>query len=252
MFDFTGHVALVTGAGRNAGAGMARALAGQGAAVAVNDLDPARAEETCAQIEQTGGRAVPAPFDVTALDAVRAGVQKAGSDLGGPVDVLVNNAGIPADLGDMGYGPFRDLDPGKWRTAVEINLFGAMNCVHTVLPGMREAGWGRIVQISSGAGRAGLGMGVALYGSGKSGAEGFIRHISQEEAPSGITANVLALGLMQNAGRGADTRDVAAGIPTGRLGTPEDAGAAVVYLASPEASWLTGQTIDLNGGSQTR
>lgn len=248
MFDYTGHTALVTGAGRNAGAGMARALAGQGAAVAVNDLDPARAAETCAQIERAGGRAVPVPFDVTDLDAVHDGVATAGSELGGSVDVLVNNAGIPAD---MGYGPFRDLDPGRWRAPVEINLFGAMNCVHAVLPGMRQTGWGRIVQISSGAGRAGLGIGVTLYGSGKSGVEGFIRHISHEEAASGITANVLALGLMNNAG-GPGTDRVAAGVPVGRLGTPEDAGAAVVYLASPEASWLTGQTIDLNGGSQTR
>ncbi|MGW9131925.1 SDR family NAD(P)-dependent oxidoreductase [Streptomyces sp. NPDC055681] len=248
MFDLTGHVVLVTGAGQNAGAGIARALAAQGAAVAVNDLRPERAKATCAEIEQAGGTAVPVPFDVTDLEAVRDGVARAGEALGGTVDVLVNNAGIPAD---MGYGPFRDLAPERWRGPVEINLFGAMNCVHAVLPGMRETGWGRIVQISSGAGRTGLASGVTLYGSGKSGVEGFIRHISQEEASAGITANVLALGLMQSAG-GPGIADIAKGIPVGRLGRPEDVGAAVVFLASPETSWLTGQTIDLNGGSQTR
>jgi 3-oxoacyl-[acyl-carrier protein] reductase len=248
MFDLTGHVALVTGAGQNAGAGIARALAEQGAAVAVNDLRPERAEATCAEIEKAGGRAAAVPFDVTDLDAVRDGVARAGTALGGPVDILVNNAGIPAD---MGYGPFRDIAPERWRGPVEINLFGAMHCVHAVLPGMREASWGRVVQISSGAGRSGLSIGVSLYGAGKSGVEGFIRHVSQEEAVAGITANTLALGLMQSAG-GPGVADIAAGIPVGRLGRPEDVGAAVVFLASPEASWLTGQTIDLNGGSITR
>ncbi|MFC8433569.1 SDR family NAD(P)-dependent oxidoreductase [Streptomyces sp. NPDC057253] len=248
MFDLTGHVALVTGAGQNAGAGIARALAEQGAAVAVNDLRPERAEATCAEIEKAGGRAVPVPFDVTDIDAVRAGVARAGEALGGTVDIMVNNAGIPAD---MGYGPFRDIAPERWRGPVEINLFGAMNCVHAVLPGMRATGWGRVVQISSGAGRTGLAIGVSLYGAGKSGVEGFVRHISQEEAKAGITANTLALGLMQSAG-GPGIDRIAEGIPVGRLGRPEDVGAAVAFLASPEASWLTGQTIDLNGGSHTR
>ncbi|MEU6259598.1 SDR family NAD(P)-dependent oxidoreductase [Streptomyces sp. NPDC047043] len=248
MFDLTGHVALVTGAGQNAGAGIARALAEQGATVAVNDLRPERAEATCAEIEKAGGRAVPVPFDVTDIDAVRAGVARAGEALGGTVDIMVNNAGIPAD---MGYGPFRDIAPERWRGPVEINLFGAMNCVHAVLPGMRATGWGRVVQISSGAGRTGLAIGVSLYGAGKSGVEGFVRHISQEEAKAGITANTLALGLMQSAG-GPGIDRIAEGIPVGRLGRPEDVGAAVAFLASPEASWLTGQTIDLNGGSHTR
>ncbi|MFF2720452.1 SDR family NAD(P)-dependent oxidoreductase [Streptomyces sp. NPDC058011] len=248
MFDLTGHVALVTGAGQNAGAGIALALAEQGAAVAVNDLRAERAEATCAEIQKAGGTTVAVPFDVTDLEAVRAGVARAGEVLGGHVDILVNNAGIPAD---MGYGPFRDIAPERWRGPVEINLFGAMNCVHAVLPGMREAGWGRVVQISSGAGRTGLAIGVALYGSGKGGVESFVRHISQEEAGAGITANTLALGLMQSAG-GPGISDIAAGIPVGRLGRPEDVGAAVAFLASPESSWLTGQTIDLNGGSVTR
>ncbi|CAM5644754.1 glucose 1-dehydrogenase [Streptomyces pilosus] len=248
MFDLTGRVALVTGAGQNAGAGIARALAAQGAAVAVNDLRPERAEATCAEIVKEGGSAVATPFDVTDLEAVRTGVARAGEMLGGAVGILVNNAGIPAD---MSYGPFRDLAPERWRGPVEINLFGAMNCVHSVLPGMREAGWGRIVQISSGAGRTGLSIGVSLYGSGKSGVEGFIRHVSQEEAPAGITANTLALGLMESAG-GPGVKGMADGIPVGRRGRPEDVGAMVAFLVSPEAEWLTGQTIDLNGGSVTR
>src|SRR5690606_36019038 len=113
------------------------------------------------------------------------------------------------------------------------------------------AGWGRIVQISSGAGRTGLPICVTMYGAGKSGIEGFIRHLSQEDEGSGVTANSLALGLMNNA-TGPGTDGLARSIPVGRLGTPDDVGPAVVYLVSPEASWMTGQTIDLNGGSATR
>jgi 3-oxoacyl-[acyl-carrier protein] reductase len=114
---------------------------------------------------------------------------------------------------------------------------------------MVERGWGRIVQISSGAGRSGLAFGVSLYGAGKSGIEGFVRHLSQEVATAGVTANCLALGLMANAGGAEETAGLARTVPVGRLGTPEDVGAAAVFLASDEASWLTGQVIDLNGGA---
>ncbi|MEU6917389.1 SDR family NAD(P)-dependent oxidoreductase [Streptomyces olindensis] len=247
MFDLSGRTALVTGAGQNAGAGIARALAAQGAAVAVNDLVAERAEATAGEITATGGTAVPAPFDVTDLDGVREGVAQARTRLGRHLDILVHNAGIAADFGQ---GQFSSLDPSRWRAPVEINLFGAMNCVSAVLDDMCQAGWGRIVQISSGSARTGSAHGLSLYGAAKSGVEGFIRHISQEAAPLGVTANTLALGLQTNAA-GDSTADIAAHIPTRRLGTPEDVGAAVVYLASPEASWMTGQTLNLNGGSVT-
>ncbi|WP_329791924.1 SDR family NAD(P)-dependent oxidoreductase [Lentzea sp. DG1S-22] len=247
MFELSGHVALVTGAGQNAGAGIARALAGQGAAVAVNDLVAERAEKVAEEIVAAGGRAVPVPFDVTDREAVRTAVAKVKSEFGKHVDVLVHNAGIAADFGQ---GHFRTLDPSRWRGPVEINLFGAMNCVSAVVDDMCEAGWGRIVQISSGAARVGSDQGLSLYGAAKSGVEGFIRHLSQELAPSGVTANTLALGLQSNVA-GAATEMFAKRIPLRRLGTPEDVGAAVVYLASAEASWLTGQILDLNGGSVT-
>ena len=247
MFDLSGHAALVTGAGQNAGAGIARALAAQGAAVAVNDLVPDRAEAVAKEITAAGGTAVPVAFDVTDLAAVREGVEWARTELGRTLDILVHNAGIPADFGQ---GQFRTLDPGRWRAPVEINLFGAMNCLSTVIGDMCDAGWGRIVQISSGSARTGSDQGLSLYGAAKSGVEGFIRHISQEVGPFGVTANTLALGLQTNVA-GDSTAAIAARIPTRRLGTPEDVGAAVVYLASPEASWMTGQTLNLNGGSVT-
>ncbi|GAA0340287.1 SDR family NAD(P)-dependent oxidoreductase [Streptomyces turgidiscabies] len=247
MFDLSGRTALVTGAGQNAGAGIARALAAQGAAVAVTDLVAARAGAVVKEITAAGGTAVPVAFDVTDLDGVRDGVARARAGLGRHVDILVHNAGIAADFGQ---GQFRSLDPSRWRAPVDINLFGAMNCVSTVADDMCEAGWGRIVQISSGSARTGSAHGLSLYGAAKSGVEGFIRHLSQEVAPFGVTVNTLALGLQTNAA-GDSTADIAARIPTRRLGTPEDVGAAVVYLVSPEASWMTGQTINLNGGSVT-
>jgi 3-oxoacyl-[acyl-carrier protein] reductase len=120
-----------------------------------------------------------------------------------------------------------------------------------VIEGMCERGFGRVVTISSGAGQVGLPIGVSLYGAGKGGAIAFMRHLAVELARSGVTANTLALGLMSNAGDADATRGLAGTIPVGRLGTPEDVGAAVVYLASAEAGWLTGQTIGLNGGSVT-
>jgi 3-oxoacyl-[acyl-carrier protein] reductase len=116
---------------------------------------------------------------------------------------------------------------------------------------MCERGFGRVITISSGAGLVGIPIGVSLYGAGKGGAIAFMRHLAMELASKGITANTLALGLMNHAGDEDTTRVLAQAIPVGRLGTPEDVGAAVAFLASDEASWLTGQTIGLNGGSVT-
>lgn len=247
MFDLSGHVALVTGAGRNAGAGIVRALAVQGAAVAVNDLVPERAQAVADEILNDGGKAFAVAFDVTDRVAVAAGLASATAALGGHVDILVHNAGVPAGMTPV---RFRDLDPSQWRGPVDINLFGAMNCVHSVIDAMSEGGWGRIVQISSGSARTGSSAGLSLYGAAKSGVEGFVRHLSQELGPSGVTANVLSLGVQSSIGEDA-LKHAVNGIPTGRAGTPEDVGAAVVYLVSNEASWMTGQTINLNGGSVT-
>ncbi len=249
MFELTGHRALVTGAGQGQGVGIAKALAAQGASVAVNDLVPEKAEATRAAIAAAGGTAISAAFDVSSHDAVTAGIQAAAEVLGGPIDILVNNAGIPETMGAV---PFRQIPVERWRPYVDLNMYGSMYCISAVLEPMIEAGWGRIVQISSGAGRTGLKIGVSLYGASKSGIEGFIRHLAVEVGGTGVTANTLALGLMTAPEKPQDssvTAGIARGIPVGRLGTPEDVGSAVVFLSSPEAEWLTGQTINLNGGS---
>jgi 3-oxoacyl-[acyl-carrier protein] reductase len=246
MFEAAGRVALVTGAGQNMGTGIARALAGQGAAVAVNDVVASRAEAVAAELTAKGFPAVPAPFDVTDETAVRDGVAAITETLG-PVDILVNNAGVPAE---MGMVPFRELQPSQWRPYVDLNIYGSLHCVRAVVDGMCERRWGRVVQISSDAGRAGVAFGISLYGASKSGIEGFVRHLSQEVAKDGVTVNALSLGVMANAVQNEDEtlRRLARTVPVRRLGTPEDVGAAVVYLASDEASFLTGQTIHLNGG----
>lgn len=192
MFDLTGHRALVTGGGRGAGAGIAAALAAQGAAVAVNDLVPDRAEASAAEIRSGGGRAIAVPFDITDPGAVSAGVAQAAEALEGSIDILINNAGVPAE---MAVAQFRDMNPKDWQRYIELNLYGNLHCIRAVIDPMVEHGWGRIVQVSSGAGRTGLAFGVSMYGASKSGIEGFVRHLSQELAPTGVTVNTLALGL---------------------------------------------------------
>lgn len=252
MFDLQGRTALVTGAGRGAGEGIAVALASRGAAVAVNDLVADRAESVAQRLSVSGADAVAVPFDITDADAVAAGVGQARATLGSHVDILVNNAGVPAE---MALAPFRELSLDDWRRFVDLNLYGSLHCIRAVVDDMVEGGWGRIVQISSGAGRTGLAFGVSMYGASKSGIEGFVRHLSQELARTGVTINTLALGLLENAVPEGSPDGVmtslASTVPVGRLGRPDDVGAAVVYLVSDEAAWMTGQTIGLNGGGTT-
>jgi NAD(P)-dependent dehydrogenase (short-subunit alcohol dehydrogenase family) len=241
MFDLTGRVALVTGAGQGVGRAIAVALAGQGAAVAVNDLDGARAESVAREL---GGGAAAVTADVRDRDRWRAMVDDVEGRLG-PVDILVNNAGIPAD----GYRltSFLDWDPADWQRFVDLNLYGVLHGVHCVAPGMCERGHGRIINISSEAGRIGSKIGVSVYGAAKAGAVGAARHLAVELAPSGVTVNTLSLGTIERPGMTLSAR----GIPRGRHGRPEDVAAAAVWLASDEADWVTGQTIAINGGIAT-
>jgi NAD(P)-dependent dehydrogenase (short-subunit alcohol dehydrogenase family) len=186
---------------------------------------------------------------VTDRAAVDAGIAEVEAQLGG-IDILVNNAGN-AGASSMVVSQFREMDPEQWDRFVDVNLYGVLNCTHAVIDGMCERGWGRVITISSGAGVVGLRMGIAIYAAGKSGAIGFMRHLAMEVARTGVTANTLALGLMGVQELTELTRDTARQIPVGRLGSPDDVGAACVYLASNEAAWLTGQTINLNGGAYT-
>jgi len=246
MFDLTGHTALVTGAGQGMGLGVARALAAQGARVAVNDYYAERAEKAAIQIREAGGTAIGIGTDVTDLASVRAMVADIKRQLG-PVDILVNNAGVPVD--GMKYAQFVEMPVEHWDLYININLRGVMNCVQSVLPAMYERGWGRIITISSESWRLGVNMGLSLYAASKAGAVGFMRQLSSEIGNRGVTANCISLGIMNNSPHAEATAKKITSV--GRAGTPEDVGAAVVYFASKEAAWVTGQVLPLNGGACT-
>jgi NAD(P)-dependent dehydrogenase (short-subunit alcohol dehydrogenase family) len=246
MFDLTGRLALVTGAGQGIGAGIASNLANQGASVVVNDIVLDRAEATAETIRAAGGAAEGLAFDVTNRDQVCELLTPRG------FDIIINNAGN-AGARMMEPCPFREMKPEQWAAAIDVNLHGVMNTTYAVLPGMCDRGFGRLITISSGAGVVGLGIGVAPYGAGKGGAISFMRHMAIENASFGVTANSVALGLMEmtEIHDEALVAKLASTVPCGRLGTGDDLGPAIVWLASNEASWVTGQTIQVNGGSVT-
>ena len=251
VFELDGRVTLVTGGGGarvGTGAGIAQILAAQGAVVAVNDRYEDAAERTAAAITAAGGTALAFVFDVRDPAAVDAGVGRI-CDQFGPIDVLVNSAGGGAQAS------FREMDADHWKRIVDLNLFGVVNCTRAVLESMCERRWGRIITIASSAAFQGGNIGVSAYGAGKAGAVGFTRQLAVEVAPFGVTANCIAPALVRGehvspteAAR--DTSHLSVP-PVGRIGRPEDLGALCVYLASEEASWVTGQTIHINGGAYT-
>jgi NAD(P)-dependent dehydrogenase (short-subunit alcohol dehydrogenase family) len=244
IFDLQDRIALVTGAGQNVGRGIAHALAGQGALVLVNDVRGDRADAVTEEINGAGGRARALPFDVTSLPAVLEAVGSVES-----VDILVNNAGN-GGTESMELRRFVDMEPSAWEAPIRVNLYGVLHCCYAIVRGMCERGWGRVITISSGAATAGVSIGVAPYSAAKGGGIGFTRTLALEVARSGVTANTVAIGLMDTPDPQA-TASLARTIPIGRTGTPLDVGAACVWLASDEGAWVTGQTIQVNGGSIT-
>ncbi len=242
MIDLTGRTALVTGSGQNAGLGIARVLAEQGARVVINDIHRERAEAAASALASEGLDASAAPFDVSDSRAVQSATESLGE-----IDILVNNAGN-AGAGEMKQSRFQDMVPEDWVPFVDVNLYGVMNCTHAVLRGMCEREWGRVITISSEAGRRGLGIGVSVYGAAKAAGINLMRHVSQEVGVHGVTANTIALGLMNNVPEEFAAPLIKA-IPMGRLGSPADAGHMAAFLASEEAGWITGQVFSVNGGA---
>ncbi len=246
MGDLTGRTALITGAGQNVGAYTAQVLASQGAHIAVNDLFSDRAERVVEEIRSAGGSAEPAVCDVTDLEAVTetfARVER--------MDILVNNAGIPVT--SFALKNFVDDDPSTWKSFVELNVFGPMNCTHVFLSGMIERGWGRIVTISSESARAGDRK-LGAYAASKGAGPALMRAVAKEVGRHGITCNSLSLATQRNASL-EDATDMTLGqrkayiVP--RFGRARDVAAAIAWLASDDAAWVTGQTIPINGGYQT-
>jgi 3-oxoacyl-[acyl-carrier protein] reductase len=247
--DLSGHRALVTGAGQGVGRGIATTLAEAGAEVLVNDLVLERAQTVVSEIEDAGGKAQPAVFDVTDYDAVLAAVAE-----GGPVDILVNNAGNAGRAATMGLEDLATLvqtEPADWETFIKVNMYGVMYAVRAALPAMIESGWGRIVTVISDTARVGE-THMAAYSAAKAGAAGFCRSVAREVGRHGITVNCVALGTMNTQGIPPEEDEAMAPIlkryVVRRRGLPRDAAAMVTFLASTQSEWITGQTYPVNGG----
>jgi 2-hydroxycyclohexanecarboxyl-CoA dehydrogenase len=243
-------VVVITGGGGGIGSATAKRFAGAGSAVAVLDIDPAAAERTAAEIADTGGTAIAVSCDITDHAAVERSVGEVTGALG-PIDVLVNNAGW--DL----FRPFLDTRPDDWDRLIAINLTGALNMLHVVLPGMAERGSGRVVTISSDAGRVGS-SGEAVYAACKAGLIGLSKTLAREHARHGISINVVCPGptdtnLFAEFRRGAASPDkleaaFKRSIPMGRIGQPEDLAGAILFFASDDAGFVTGQVLSVSGG----
>ncbi|GAA4694739.1 glucose 1-dehydrogenase [Pseudonocardia yuanmonensis] len=236
------RIAIVTGAGRGIGRAIAERLAADGVTVVATDVDEATAEETGKAVGGLGIRA-----DVTDRGSVDAMVAQV-RDRFGRIDVLVNNAGWDK------ASPFVDSDPADWDTVIRINLYGVLHTCKAVLPIMIAQGGGTIVNLASDAGRVGS-SGEAVYSAAKGGVIAFTKTIARESARHGINANVVCPGPTDTAlfasmsGDNPKLRDsLIRSIPFRRLAQPTDLAGAVAFFASPDAAYITGQTLSVSGG----
>ena len=251
MFDLSRRVALVTGAGQGVGAEVARTLARQGAAVAVNDLFAARARTVADEIIASGGRAEAVDADITDVDAVGAMVATVEARVG-PVDILVNNAGIPPE--GITVKTFVETGPDEWDPLIRLNLAAVLGVTRSYLPAMIERSWGRVLTIVSDAGRRGERKQV-VYGAAKAAAMGFSRGLAAEVGPHGVTVNCLSLGTMKHGlleeaiERQPELEQrLAKAYPAGRIGRVTDPAPLAVLLCSDAAEWITGQVYPVDGG----
>ncbi len=241
MFDLEGKNALVTGASGGIGAAIAKSLHAAGATVA---LSGTRVDPLQALAVELGGRAHVVPCNLSDAEAVNA-LPKQAADAMGSVDVLVNNAGITRD------NIFMRMSDEEWSSVLEVNLTSTMRLCKGVIRGMMKARWGRIVNISSVVGATGN-PGQANYAASKAGMVGMSKSIAYEVASRGITVNCVAPGFITTAMTDKLNDEQKSGIlsqvPAGRMGDAEEIAAAVLYLSSPEAAYVTGTTLHVNGG----
>ena len=253
-FRLDGRVALVTGAGSPTGIGraIAAAFAQAGARVVLGDVDAAGAERNAQALAATGAHAAAVALDVTDEASVTEAVAEAARRAGGPIDILVNNAGITSNTRLV------DLTVAEYDRLMAINLRGAFLCLKAVIPGMVERRFGRVIWMSSVAGKQGGGVfGTSHYAASKAGMIGLCQGAARELAPFGITSNAIApamvlTGLVAKAGgeeaeRRQDERNREL-IPVGRSAVADDVAAAALFLASEEAGYVTGEVMDVNGG----
>jgi NAD(P)-dependent dehydrogenase (short-subunit alcohol dehydrogenase family) len=248
----TARTAIVTGGGSGIGYAIATRLAADGAAVAVLDRDGASAEKAATSLADAGATAIGVEVDVTDRPGVETAVALVADRLGAPT-ILVNNAGL------QGFTPFLKISVDLWQRILDVNLTGTFHCCQVVLPHMLDAGWGRIVNISSSSAQGGQQM-MTHYVSSKAGVIGLTKALALEFGPKGITVNTIPPGFIDTPmlrdseakgllGPGVDA--AIATTPVRRIGEPEDIAAACAYLVSDEASYVTGQVIGVNGGRNT-
>jgi 3-oxoacyl-[acyl-carrier protein] reductase len=241
MFDLTGKAALVTGASGGIGGEIARGLAAAGARVG---LSGTREGPLKALADELGEGAHVLPCDLSDADALKA-LPKRAVEAMGSLDILVNNAGITRDQLML------RMSDEDWQSVLDVNLTAVMKLSQASLRGMMKARWGRIVNISSIVGATGN-PGQANYAAAKAGMVGFSKSLAYEVSTRGITVNCVAPGFIETAMTEKLTDDQKAGIldqvPMGRMGSPAEIAAAVVYLSSPEAGYVTGTTLHVNGG----
>jgi len=250
MFELTNKVAIVTGGARGIGKGISVTMAKQGAKVAIADLLEEEAKKTAEEIEKLGGKAIAVKTDVTDLEQVKQTVAKV-KETFGPIDILVNNAGWDR------ITPFIKTTPDFWEKVIAINYRGVINFVYAVIPDMMERNSGRIISIASDAARVGS-TGEAVYSGAKGAIISFSKTMARELARNNITVNVICPGptptpLVEEMKESDEfAKKILSGmekyIPLRRLGTPEDIAYAVVFFASDEASFITGQTLSVSGG----
>jgi 2-hydroxycyclohexanecarboxyl-CoA dehydrogenase len=241
---------IVTGGGGGIGGATCRRFGEAGSRVAVFDINLESAAKTAADISQAGGVAQAFRCDITDHEGVKAAVAAAEAALG-PISILVNNAGC--DI----FRLFKDTTPADWQKLIAINLTGALNMHHGVLPGMLERRHGRIVNIASDAARVGS-SGEAVYAACKAGLVGFSKTIAREHARHGISVNVVCPGatntaLFDDYKKGAGNPEkleeaFRRATPMGRIGEPEDLPGAILFFASDDAAYVTGQVLSVSGG----
>jgi 3-oxoacyl-[acyl-carrier protein] reductase len=242
MFDLTGKTALVTGASGGIGGAIAKSLHGQGAKVV---LSGTRAEALEAVRAELGANAFIATANLSDIASVEALTKSAEEAAGGSIDILVNNAGITKD------NLFMRMKDEEWDQVIAVNLTAAFRLSRAVLRGMMKKRWGRIIQITSVVGATGN-PGQGNYAAAKAGLVGMTKSLAAEVASRNITVNAVAPGFIQTAMTDVLTDQqkelISQRIPAGRMGLPDEIAAAVTYLASQEAAYVTGETIHINGG----
>ena len=246
------RVAIVTGGASGIGLAIAERLAAGGIAVAILDRNAAAADEAATKVAATGATAVGLDVDVTDRAGVEAAVTEVCERLGPPT-ILVNNAGL------QGFGPFLKITPEAWARVLEVNLTGTFHCCQVVIPHMLDAGWGRIVNISSSSAHGGQPY-MTHYVASKAGMIGLTKSLALEFGPKGITVNTIPPGFIDTPmlraaeakGRlGVSVEENEKRTPVRRAGRPEDIAAACAFLVRDEAGYVTGQVIGVNGGRNT-